>query len=59
VQLVAPLDDQVIVVDAPKAIDVAPNVRVGAAGAVPVALVTVRVAVAGLEVPAALEHVSV
>lgn len=55
VQLVASLDDQVIVVDAPAAIDVAANVRLGAGGG---AMVTVRVAVAGFEVPVALEQVS-
>jgi hypothetical protein len=59
VQLVALLDDHVIVVDAPKTIDAAPNVKVGAAGAVPVALVTVRVTEVGLEGPLALEHFSV
>ena len=58
VQLVALLDDQVIVVDAPKTIDAAPNVKVGAAGAEPVAQVTVRVTVVGFEMPAALEQVS-
>jgi hypothetical protein len=55
VQLVALLDDHVIVVDAPATIDVAANVRLGAAGG---AVVTVRVAVAGFEVPLAFEQVS-
>jgi hypothetical protein len=57
VQLVALLDDHVIVVDAPAAIDLGANVRVGAAGG-PAAAVTVKVPVAGFEVPLALEQVS-
>ena len=47
--------DHVIVVDAPATIDMAANVRVGAAGG---ATVTVSVAVAGFEVPPALAQVS-
>jgi hypothetical protein len=58
VQLVALLDDQVIVVDVPAAIDVAANVRVGAAGTAPAA-VTVRMAVLATEVPALFAQVSV
>jgi len=54
-QLVALLDDHVIVVDEPATIDMAASVRVGAAGA---AAVTVRVAVAGFDVPPALVQVS-
>ncbi len=57
-QLVAPLDDQVIVVDVPATIDVAANLRPGAAGGVVAAVVTVRVAVVGFEVPMAFLQVS-
>ena len=58
VQLVALLDDQVIVVDAPAEIDVVAKLRLGVAGALVVAAVTVSVAVLGFEVPLALEQVS-
>jgi len=57
VQLVALVDDQVIVVDLPTTIDVAAKVRLGTAGG-DVAAVTVRVAVAGFDVPPALVQVS-
>ena len=59
VQLVAPLDDQVIVVDLFSTIDVSANVRVGAAGGVVAAGVTVRVTVLTAdEVPPAFAQVS-
>jgi hypothetical protein len=57
VQPVALLDDQVIVVDAPTAIDLAAKVRLGTAGGA--AAVTVRVAVAATELPPAFVQVSV
>ena len=59
VQSVAPLDDQVIVVDVPAEIDVVAKLRLGVAGALVVAALTVSVAVLGFEVPMALEQVSV
>ena len=58
-QLVALLDDQVIVVDVPAEIDVVAKLRLGVAGALVVAALTVSVAVLGFEVPMALEQVSV
>ena len=60
VQLVALLDDHVIVVDLPARIDVGANVRVGAAGTLVAAAVTVRVCELAAEaVPAAFAHFSV
>lgn len=55
VQLVAVLEDHVIVVDVPTGIDVAANVRLGGGSA----LVTVRVAVLATELPPAFAQVSV
>ena len=59
VHMMALLDDQVIVVDVPAAIDVLPKVRLGVAGALVAAAVTVRVTEVGFEAPLAFEQVSV
>jgi hypothetical protein len=59
VQSMALLDAHVSVVEVPATIDVLPKLRLGVAGALVLAAVTVSVAVVGFEVPLALEQVSV
>jgi hypothetical protein len=56
---VALLDDHVIVVEVPAAIEVVPRLRLGVPGALLVGAVTVSVTVLGFDVPLALEQVSV
>jgi hypothetical protein len=59
VHTVALLDAHVIVVDVPAMIDVVPKLRLGVAGALVAAAVTVSVTEVGFEAPLALEQVSV